>query len=560
MIRLLLILYLLQAPVYCSESRVYAHMLIHDYKSACEEAKQVVRKYPESQTALEAYIQALAKYGDVKNMLAAWKQFVSKYPEKRNDRQLLECMAWGIIEKGAGSSSPIVRAVATLAAFLGNDAKGVSIVQTRLRDHNTFVRNVAVQVASDFRDAKLQAEILRLLRNEKNWEVRLGAIRAVGKMDIKQAKPELMSIIADGRARADEKAAAIQSLVAMLETADRKEVMALAKSDRAGLRQLACQVVAYCDLNRDLDLITPLLRDYHPEVRASATLACGMFRTEHVKEMIRDPDPYVAMTAAWGSTIIDPNFGQKAFETLIDHPSRDIRLKAAAALVATGKYGASLIEKYFHQTKDPYIKMNLALGLINQRKETEHACYALFTGLLKEKERWMWDEDGFFRLLMPSKVNYRTVIPNYPEVVNQLTRLEILNVLAVMQDTNAQNAIRQFLKERSWGITGVASAMLLIEGDDAAIELVQGLLRDPNQKIRVQAALVLSLWGQDERAIATLEQAYDDADRNLKESILEGIGRVGADRSLPFLVDKLNESYPTLRLIAASSLLQCLYH
>jgi hypothetical protein len=83
---------------------------------------------------------------------------------------------------------------------------------------------------------------------------------------------------------------------------------------------------------------------------------------------------------------------------------------------------------------------------------------------------------------------------------------------------------------------------------------------DNSHHVKVQAALILALWGREESAIATLQQAYGGSDRELKEKIIEGVGRVGAKSSIPFLVEKLQEPSPTLRLLAAAALLQCLYH
>ena len=129
-----------------------------------------------------------------------------------------------------------------------------------------------------------------------------------------------------------------------------------------------------------------------------------------------------------------------------------------------------------------------------------------------------------------------------------------------MQHPDAQQAIKQFLQENTWGITGFASSLLLTEGDDAALDLVQELLNETNDQIRVQAAIVLALWGRHEDAIQVLEDAYSSADRELKEKILESVGSIGEMRSIPFLMSAMEEPYQTLRLIAASSILQCLYH
>jgi HEAT repeat protein len=151
-------------------------------------------------------------------------------------------------------------------------------------------------------------------------------------------------------------------------------------------------------------------------------------------------------------------------------------------------------------------------------------------------------------------------IPNYPEAVNQLTRLEVLEVLAMLHYPQAQEAIKAFLKERRWGVTGMASALLLTEGDETAVDLVKGLLNDPDKEVRLQAALILAVWGREEDVVKQLQDAYVSVDRDLKGQILEGIGRVGSASSLPFLAERLQDPFPTLRIIAAAATLECLYH
>ncbi len=244
----------------------------------------------------------------------------------------------------------------------------------------------------------------------------------------------------------------------------------------------------------------------------------------------------------------------------IKYPKREVRLLAAAAIAATGKYGSSLAQELFYQSKDPFFKMNLAIGLISQQINVFEACQELQQGLMTESGRWMWQEEGRFRTLAPSTVKQDDEIPNAPEAFNQLTRLEILNILAISKFPEAENSIRSFLQQRKWGISGMATALLIMEGDETSFQLVEGLLNDPDRRIQMQAALVLSLWGGKEEAISTLQRGYDSVDRETKEKILEGLGKIGSRTSIPFLLEKLQEPQQMLRLIAAAALLQCLYH
>jgi HEAT repeat protein len=550
--------------------RIYAHILIHDYATACEEAIQLLKANPRSETLWAAYIKALAKNGDEKGMNAAWMHYISLCPHDSENREILEAMAWGVIEQASLSSSPIIRTFAVMGAYFGQDAKGVKIILKSLRDSNNFLRAITLELASRMKDAIIQDEVLRMLRKESVWNVRMEAVKAAGMMKITDAKEDLIAILSDEKNTAEEKSAAIKSLVTIIDTAQSKDVANLATSNRAGLRLLACQLVEFFDLKRDIALIMPLLSDTHSEVRAAAIKVLGVlrirdFRGRSIKDLISESlnqqQPNVGISAAWLLTLNDPSAGQEAFYKWLNHDQACVRHLASAALAATGKFGFPLTLTAFREHNDPYVKMNLALTMISQRKNCDEACDALYRGLTTLKERWMWDEDENFKILTTSTLKFdEGAVPNYPDVINQNTRLEILNILAIMKYPKALDAAKSFLRGRSWGISGQASALLLTEGDESALEIVEHLMNDCDQQIKVQAAFVLSLWGKGESAISILENSYKEADRELKERILEAIGNIGSRSSIPFLVDKMREPSQMLRIIAASALLNCLYH
>jgi HEAT repeat protein len=551
------------------EKRVHAHLIIADYPTACQEAMRGVCQYPNSKTVWLAYLRALAKAGDEKAMMANWKIFTEKFPEERNNREMLEHFAWAVINKGAYSPSPQLRVIALLGGFFSQDVKGVFLLQQGLKDENSFIRAAAAKLSSHFMDASLQSELHRLLQTEKVWKVRLEVIRAIGEMRFMAAKKELKKIIGSLHSHPEEKAAAIEAIVAMTEEVNHEQIAELVSNPSSGMRMLACELIAFFDQSQDIDKLYHLLEDHHPDARAKAFQAIGRLRSKTIggksvvevaQKGISDPDPVVAITAAWVLTINDPDKGLPAFQRLINHNNRDIRSLAASALAATGKYGLKLTKKAFFESKDPYVKMNLAIGLIGQRSHTQQACDCLHQGLSDQKEKWSWNEDQNFKVLAPNKEAHDESIPNYPEAVNQLTRLEILQMMALVHYPQAQEAIKHFLKESNWGISGLASALLLTEGDEEAADLVQSLLKEEDPKIRMQAALILALWGKGEDAVQILQESYAAADREVKAQILEGIGRVGSENALHFLAERLQEPYQTLRIMAAAALLECLYH
>lgn len=540
--------------------RIQAHLLIGDYPSASEEALMAFSQNPESQVLFESTLKALAKQGDEKELWELWNRHISKFPSLKTKRDLLENIAWGIISHASHSPSPVIRIMALLGAFFGQDAKGTEILCVNMQDQNSMIRAAAVELAGHLRDSKLCDEVVKVFHKEKNWQVRLTAIKALGKMKIEAAKEDLIRLISDDHAMAEEKAAAIEAIVNMMEDADREEIEKLAKSNRAGLRILACEVVSTLDLERDTDLVVQLLSDYHSEVRQSAIKTLGILKVKKFQEIplsryllkfLDDSDPVTAITAAWLLTIQNCAEGSQAFERWLKDQDRDLRLLASAALAETGKYGLEKTVKIFAETDDPLVKMNLAFGLIGNRVDCDKACEALYKGLTLD-EPLDWVEEGGFRRLAPSRGG--------DEATHQLTHLEILNILAIMKYPRSQEAVRAFLKEKNWGITGMASALLLTEGDDTAVDLVESLLHDPDPKIKLQAAQVLAMWGKGENAVTVLQNAYEGADREQKEHILEALGKVGMTSTIPFLVQKMQEPFQTLRILAAAALLECLYN
>lgn len=548
--------------------RIQAHLTIHDDSVAVEEAKRALSIYPQSAALHEGYIRSLARVGDEKKLLQAWEVYIQRFPDKNLNRELIEEMAWGVLQKASHSSSIIMRNMALLAAFLSQDAKGVAILNQGMHDSNYAVRTIAVKLASHFRDHRLIEEVKRLFNEEKVWSVRQQVIEAIGKMKIISLKDSLESLIASDESLAAEKALAIAALLELIDSINRDEVEKLASSNRAGLRQLVCQAIAYFQSMRDLDQLLRLAKDPHPDVRLEAFQAIGKLRpNKQIKNIlvlarqgIQNANYKVALSAAWLLTLYAPFEGQQSIERFLHDGRRDVRILASAALSSTGRYGVTLMLDQFRSHLDPFVRLNLALGLIGQRQAAEEAADYLRQMFITENENWSRLKVGIFEAIINRSVKKGDDSLTTTETDNQLLRLELLNLLAILKTPNIQQVIRQYLNERSWEISATAAILLLTEGDESAIEIVQNLLQDKQPRIRLQAALILSLWSREESAIQTLEEGYANSDWEMKARILEGIGRIGSMHSIPFLINVLKEPSQTLRLIAAMALIQCLNH
>jgi HEAT repeat protein len=545
--------------------RIQAHAIIHDDCSAYEEAKEAIQLYPQSESLNLAYIRSTARLGKEKEMLQAYQAYQKAFPDKSLDRDLVEDMAWGVLKKASHSSSLVMQQMALLAAFFSQEMRGVNILHQGMQNSNYAIRAVAVKLAGHMRDNKLIREMKRLLVEENVWLVRQEVLEAVGKMKILEAQPQLESIIASDQTLAEEKALAISALLSLLDRIERNEVIRLSSSNRAGLRLLACEAIAHFDSKRDLDRLYLLTQDSHADVRMAAFQSIGILRPKDHERIVQvarrglsDPHYKVSLSSAWLMTLYQPKEGQQAFIKYLNSDKKETRLFASAALAATGKYGSDLSLSYFERHPDPFVRLNLALGLAGQQLALPQVASVLEHTLANEKERWSEREWGHFQAVTGSSSHSNSNAVTTPEMENQLIRLNILNTLAILKSSHAQESIRQFLQERNWGISASAAALLLTEGDEAALELVQKLLEDPQHKVRIQAALVLSLWSHEESAIKVLEEAYQKGENDLKAKILEGIGRIGSISSIPFLINTLQEPSQTLRLIAAMAIIQCL--
>jgi len=164
----------------------------------------------------------------------------------------------------------------------------------------------------------------------------------------------------------------------------------------------------------------------------------------------------------------------------------------------------------------------------------------------------MWTAEA----IEPSNVRHIDQIQNYPEALDQVARLRLLSQLAILGDSRAAGALKSFLKNKKWGLSGMAVVMLLQEGDDASMDCIKQLLFDPDPELRLQSALVLTLYGKDEEAAEVLKNIYFDQDVDTKLYILEALGYVSGPAFFDFFVKAMNEPFAKLRIASASALIQ----
>lgn len=547
------------------EKRIYAHLLIQDPQGAVQEAKRGLTLFPESKELHLAYIRALSENGNETAVLQEWEKTMTLFHEEISNRTALEVLAWGVLNKAERSPQLMIQFNSLLGAAFTHDIKALPHLIHAMRGTNTLMRIMAVQLSASYGDAPLQEELARMLKEEKVWAVKLEVIRAIGALRMTSLRDQLKEIISKDQTLIEEKAAAILAIVSMYDAIGPKELNSLLKSNRAGLRQLGCQLVAHLDMHGYVKEIGKLLSDSCPDVRIEALYTLGLLRAKielsDISSCLEDSSPVVAITAGWLAMLNGLSEGAVVLQKWMQDSHADLRGLSAAALAMTGKKGVPFSLKALETHADPYVRATLAIGLIGQRQELKKACDTLYQVFCDEQHTlWMWQEGSPFRFLSRSDIPHAHHIPNYPHVVDRLAKLEILHVLNVMGAKYAEDAMRIFLKNDSWRTIGVAAGMLLQEGNGESLDLVRGLLDDEDESVRVQAAIILALQGAEPSALTVLQEAYPHVDREMKIHILEAIGHIGNKDSIPFLIEILKEPFQMLRVVAASALIQCIYH
>ncbi len=549
--------------------KIEAFLLIDDATSAIREGKRALKKYGDSSDIKKVYLKSLSRGKKESEAIRVYHELKEGDEEIKNSRDILEEIAWGVLAKGCDSGQYGIRLTALVGAYLTQDVRAVKILRAMMRDSSAIVRAASVQLASDYGDQPLIDDISKMIKREKNWTVKTMLIQAIGKMRMKEESDTLRDILKNDRSTLEEKSLAIEALLRIHEDIDENEMRSLSKSPFSGLRELACVAALYLDKKEAKEYILPLIMDSNPDVRVAALIALAhVFRHDMSKEDVKpylaegliDSDPTVAILAAQVALLCDPEMAS-SLEEWIYHENPTYRRFAAAALAQSGPNGKELSFLLMKKSFDPYVRANLAIGLIGMRKEREECSNILYTFLKENGKKWMWipHKNTGVEVLGPSKVRYIDQVPNYPEAIDQMARLSLLSLLAVIDNERAKEGIYKFLQEKNWGITGLAAATLLQEGGEEALDIVRSLLDDPHPNVRLQAAFVLAFLGKDEKVTEFLEKSYENSDHQHKLHIIEAIGHIGKVESFPFLVRVLEEPFQNLRVAAASALVQCVH-
>lgn len=549
--------------------KVHSSFIIKDCLGAKECVEAGLHVFPDSSYLQALHIQALSEEGKRKEALTLFKEF-SKGKDLKELFSPLESLSWSYLLWDEEKSER-TRLTHLIAASLTKDARAVATLHRALLSANTLLRGFAVRFCASYNDRSLQKEVIRLSREEKDWFVRGEIVQALGAMRLVEGIPFLKDIVASKSANQEEKASAIQSLLQIQEKITEKDLDLLLTHKRGGLRRLGVAFVDHFGALEYVPKVLPLLHDSSPDVRMGVLAFLGTMplavshRRELEKELpklLEDVHPGVVILSAWLSLGFDEEMGKSVLKKYILSNDQEEACFAATALGAGGKHMTPFIYSLFKEVRDSFVKVNLSLALLKNGGGYNDVAPFLASFITEEKGQLMWTQNSYpmFTSLVPSKVRHMPHVPSYPKEVDQLTRLRLLNILCIAGYDKAGELVRSFLHNRIWGVIGTASMLVLEEGDLEAADLIRALLSDPEEEMRVQAALALAFHGGDQEVRLVLEEAYPKMSWDKKITILEALGFIGNRDSIPFLLAVMEEPFQLSRTIAASSIIQCLYH
>jgi HEAT repeat protein len=508
------------------------------------------------------YLKVLAKVGKEKEMLQVWKKFHQAFPSESMEQEVLEDLGWGILRKGARSSQQSNQLIALIGSTLTQDRYAVPILLSAMRGSSIPMRHVAVQLSTMMRDHELINEIVRLAHEEKNIKVRVQALQAMGELKLKEQLPYLMNLVEHSRVRDEEKLAAIAAIVNIKDDFTAAEMQHLVDHPKSKMRLLAAMALKQQLEPQNVHCLGTLLNDSNQEVVVQAIHCAGILGVKEnlsykMQQLANSSSPSIGIAASWYLLVTSNNQGASAMGKWLNHPHVKRQREAAAATAIAGQEGISLARQFIKEKNDSYVRLNLALGLINQRVLVRHAKDVLVEAM-QNHEKWMRDESSLFHPIVPSTLSHCPEIPYFPEVVNQRLRLELTQLLSFLEDPRAGELLRELFQHRQQGVTSLVGEVLLGVGDEVAIEHVYQLLEDDDPKIRLEAALMLGMSAKEKKVLPHLIEAFHKEQKQGKLQIIEAIGRIGGRESIPFLLEQMENPSLNLRLAASAMLILAL--
>ena len=234
-------------------AKISSLMTVEDHSGARRVSFLTKELYPKSKNVLSLYIRALANDGLLKESLSHLP-VIAGDEDVRQYFSVLESIGWNFLlhEEGISSVSNIA---SLLGAYRTRDARCVHLLLKKLNSSNAYDRHLAVKLCMAYSDLPLKRKIEQMLREEKNYFVKLMLIEAAGQMKIKECEPDLREMISSNSKTFEERCKAISSLINLTDKPQAKEIEALKKSHKTSMRELCVTLITHFEMHDHMNVL-----------------------------------------------------------------------------------------------------------------------------------------------------------------------------------------------------------------------------------------------------------------------------------------------------------------
>lgn len=547
-----------QIVPYQLSRKIESALLLDEKELFLRMSEEALSSYPEDSSAHILRIRALGEAGEEMQMMEAYEQFQARFGEEAIQSDLLEMMAFSILKKGKLSSNLEVRRIALIALALTQDIEGVVAVREALLGSNMLIRALGVELAAMYGDQSLREVIIRLFREERSREVRPRLYRAIATLKVNLMK-ELVDKATRETISSQERGEILKAMVAIADKVEGKELERFATSSSSLVRALVAKEIAKQELRGEVPLLIDLAYDSNVDVKRAALEAMAVLRVGEVaaiKPLAFDTNPDIGIPATHLLLLLDEKEGTAACHYWLNSSKIEVQRHLSAVLSKAGRRALPIVSEWIKSASDPFVKVHLGIALLKERVDCVNAASLVYDFLNLEKEPLMWSGESFSEI-KKSTLTSHPLIANIREAKDQALRLELLNLLAIVNYPKAKEAIYHFLNEKKTEAMSIAAEILINEGDQEIIDILKGFLKNEDKKIRLETALLLTAIHEEEAEVV-LKELYPKAPVQDKIAILEALGR-SEDRALiSFFVQEFKNPSQTIRLAAASMLVHTL--
>ncbi len=551
--------------------KISYHLLIRNDTEAASLSTQAIESFPYSSNLRKLYIESLSSIGSEKKLLRAWQQFSRDFPDQKYEDQVLELVAKGVLHYAEFSEPYLSKQYRYAVSDAFTDASSVESLKEAFHDSNFAVREMALNAVLSHGDDVLCDEIVDLLERERMPSVRRKALEVLIRVKGEEAKPIAESMLKNPNLSYFDRLSLILALLDGKDSMERSELEQLAQSSQAIERLIACYTYAYYGIKENLDLLKAMIYDPILDVRIQALTSLGHLRINQIdgesvdalmQPIIEGENKELSLLASWVCMLSDCSNQKHCFRDFLYHSNQKIRLQAASLIGYSLPYTQDLAEEFFQTHSDKYVRLNLSAQLLVHRVRVKEAQDQVFDFL-------QHPETAQFKASMPYPMetiwpvqlvdNFEKQISGVPSMVHsEVVQFCLLNLLAVLEDPRAYGAISDFLETHHSNAALASMPQFIRAGSAQLLDLICSFFDHPDLNKRIQAAALVAMLKKEEKALQILYDAYPQVDRRLKEMIVTIVGQIGAKDSIPFLMEAIYEPSQSMRIVAASSLMQCI--